>query len=114
MTTDPALQSLFAASERTYEDDTFTQQVMKKSRFVRYRGRILLGAILLLMISAVTFASNDVQSLIIQLNNVMSADIFDLEEGMASVIMQPINTIAGVLFIIAKLVHSFLKWLKKR
>jgi predicted neutral ceramidase superfamily lipid hydrolase len=113
MTTDPALQSLFAASEQTYEDEAFTQQVMKKSRFVRYRLRIILASILLLVISVAIFASADLQTMIIQLNAVMSADILTLDEDIISIILAPVNTIAGLLFIIFKLAHTIYKWARK-
>ena len=113
MTTDPALESLFAASEQTYEDENFTDTVMKKSRFIRFRTHIIAGVSLLVMALAVTILSTDVQSLIIQFNEVLTSDIFDLGEGITSVALDPINTIAGIVFIIAKGTHIIYKWAKK-
>ncbi len=113
MTHDPALQSLFTATAQRYDDDDFTISVMKKSRFVRYRTRIILGLSLLLLIVVVTFSSSNIQTLIIQINNVLTTDIFDMGKGIGSVIMDPINTIAGLLFITAKLTHMIFKMARK-
>jgi len=113
MTHDPALQSLFTATEQRYDDDDFTMSVMKKSRFVRYRTRIILGLCLLLLIVLITFSSTNIQILIIQINNVLTTNIFDMGKGIGSVIMDPINTIAGILFITAKLIHIIFKITKK-
>ena len=113
MTTDPALESLFAASEQRYDDENFTETVMKKSRFVRYRMQISIGVILLVMAIAITLLSTDVQTVIIQLNNMLTSDIFDLGEGVGAIALDPINTIAGLMFIVAKGTHLIYKWAKK-
>jgi len=113
MTTDPALQSLFAATEQRYDDEEFTVNVMKKSRFVRFRMHIIAAISLAVMIAAITLLSADVQLLIIELNNVLTTDIFEFGDGVAAVALDPINTIAGVLFITGKLVHLIYKWAKK-
>lgn len=113
MTTDPALKTLFAASERTFEDENFTDKVMKKSRFVRFRTHIIVGVGLFILAVALTFLSSDVQSLIIQFNNVLTSDIFDLGEGVTAVALDPINTIAGIVFIVIKGTHMIYKWVTK-
>ncbi len=113
MNHDPALQSLFTASEQQYDDEDFTMSVMKKSRFVRYRTRINLALSLLLLVVIVTFLSANVQALIIQINNMLTTDIFDLGKGIGSIIFEPINTIAGVLLIVTKLTHTIVKMTKK-
>lgn len=113
MTTDPALESLFAASEQRYDDDEFTTKVMKKSRFVRYRMHISAGVSLLVMAISITLLSTDVQAVIIQLNNMLTSDIVDLGDGVAAVALDPINTIAGIGFIVAKGTHFLYKWAKK-
>ena len=113
MTTDPALETLFAASEQSYEDDNFTDKVMKKSRFIRFRTHIIAGTSFLIMAVALILLSADVQALIVQFNEVLTSDIFDLGEGVAAIALDPINTIAGIVFIIAKGTHLIYKWTKK-
>ena len=113
MTTDPALQSIFSASDKSFDDDDFTSKVMSKSRFARYRNRLIVGLSLVLITILITLLSDDVQQLIIQFNDVLTTDIVDLGEGMASVVLDPVNTVAGILFIAAKLVHTIIKWVKK-
>ena len=113
MTTDPALETLFAASEQSYEDNNFTDKVMKKSRFVRYRTHIIAGVSLLVMAITITLVSADVQALIVHFNDILTSDIFDFGEGVAAVALDPINTIAGIIFIIVKGTHMLYKWTKK-
>ena len=113
MTTDPALENLFAASERTFEDDNFTDRVMKKSRFMRFRTHIIVAIVLVILAIVLTLMSTDIQSLIVQLNTVLTSDIFDLGEGVAAVALNPVNTIAGIVFIIAKVTHMIYKWATK-
>ena len=113
MTTDPTLESLFHASEKSYDDEDFAVKVMKKSRFVRYRNPILIGLSVIVTAILITILSNDVQSFILVLNNILTTDIVDLGEGMISVFLDPINTIAGILFIVAKIIHILYKWHNK-
>ena len=113
MTTDPALQTLFAASEQRYDDEAFTQQVMKKSRFVRYRVRIIAISLLVVITGVVTFSSADAQFLIVQLNALLTADIIEMDEGLSSVALEPINTVASLLVIVGKLGHMLYKYVKR-
>lgn len=112
MTDNSTLANLFSEFNDVPKDSLFTAKVMKKSRFSRYRLQILLVIITMILFGFTVFISQDLQSTIIKLNIYLSANIFELDKGIASVFLQPINSISGLVIILGRIIYTIFKWLK--
>ena len=105
-THDPRLQSLFRQAEEPLDGEAITARVMARTRRRQawfWGGGIaaalagILAAWLTLGVPLLEFA--------VQVSNVLTMSLIDLGEGWLSLILMPLNSLAGLLALTAKTIQ---------
>lgn len=103
------LQTLFAAEQGEIEANGFVAEVMNKTRFLRYRLPALLGALAMVVVALAMLLAPSLQGFALTVAYGMGATLVDLGEGWLAFFLLPVNTVGGLLVVVAKAVRMVQK-----
>jgi len=106
---DPMLQAMFSEASPELDGEAFIADVMARSRFTRYRmavGSLAVAAILVAVAGVVLVPVQELGAILAQ---GLTMALIDVGEGWWSLIMSPINSVAGLLVLLVKMVRMAMK-----
>ena len=110
---DPRLDSLFSQARENLPGDAFTDRVMTRSRFLKYRMHtIAAGTLLLLLVAAQVFLP-PMRDFGLMIAWGLTTNIIDLGEGWLAFAVSPVNTVGSLLVICFKGVLMLRKWMRR-
>lgn len=106
----PMLQHLFSEAEQELDGKDLTAQVMVKTRRANYLfiGGGIAVSLLALTITWLLFAI-PLLDFAVLVSEALTATLLDLGEGWLALVFLPVNNIASLMVISAKLIHQFRK-----
>ncbi len=102
---DPTLEALFGEARQELGGEAFTAQVMRRTRFARLRAETgwIGAAALLLVAGGLLFVP--LQELAVLLAQALSTALFDLGESWLALVLAPINSVATVVVLGARILR---------
>lgn len=109
---DPRLDALFSQACEPLANDAFTNRVMSRSRFLKYRMHAWVGGFTLLLLVAAQLFIPPVRELSLLVAWGLMANIVDLGDGWVAWLASPVNTVGGILAFCLKGLLLLRKWVR--
>jgi hypothetical protein len=109
---DPRLDALFNQACEPLDNDAFTDRVMNRSRFLKYRLHALAGGITLLLIVLAQILVPPLRDVSLMLAWGLTTNLIDLGDGWLAWLASPVNTIGGVVALCFKGMLMLRKWVR--
>ena len=110
---DPRLDALFHQSAEELPGEAFTDRVMARSRFLKYRLQAFAAGTLLLLLVAAQIMLPSMRDFSLMIAWGLTTNLFDLGEGWLAFAMSPINTVGSLLVLCFKGVLMVRKWMRR-
>ncbi len=98
----PTLEALFAEPAAELADDAFVNEVMTQTRIRKYWLLASLASAALIVVLVAWTYSEPALQLARMLTQALTVSLFDVGDGWLAWILLPVNSVAGLLVLIAK------------
>ena len=110
---DPRLDALFSQACEPLNNDAFTDRVMNRSRFLKYRTLAVVAATLLAILIIAQLFVPSLRDFALMVAWGLTTNIIDLGDGWVAFAVSPLNTVGSVLVFCFKGTLMFRKWLRR-
>jgi Ca2+/Na+ antiporter len=98
---DPRLSLLFAESQDPLDEEAFIEQVLERTRNIKYRISAAIALIVLIIATSAWYLSIPIELAQI-LAQVLTTSVVELGSGWLGLILSPINNMGGLIVISVK------------
>ena len=99
---DPRLDNLFNQAREELDSGPFTDRVMHRSRFLKYRLHAVVAVITLLLVVVAQVFVPSIREFSLMLAWGLTSNIVDLGEGWVAWLASPVNTVGGAVVLCFK------------
>ena len=105
---DPRLQALFANAWQDLDGEAFTSGMMAKTRLQRYRTPALIAVVTILVVVCAILLAPSLLTFALLTAQALTTNLVELGDGWLGLALSPINNIASLLILGAKI--AFMGW----
>ena len=102
---DPRLQELFAARREELDGEAFTDRVMARTRYLKYRVPALIAGITVMVVLVSLLLMPALEGFAYYVAVGLTTALIDLGEGWLAFFLAPVNTVGSLLILSAKLIR---------
>ena len=110
---DPRLDALFNQACEPLDNDAFTDKVMSRSRFLKYRSHAMIAGTVLILLMAAQIFVPAMRDFALMVAWGLTTNIIDLGDGWLAFAVSPINTVGSVLVFLFKGFLMLRKWMRR-
>lgn len=110
---DPRLADLFDRAHEELDGEGFTDRVMHRSRFLKYRSHAIMGSTTLILLVAAHLLVPPLRELSLMISWGLTTSLLDLGDGWFALVASPVNTLGGLLVFCLKVGLLLRKWVRR-